>query len=275
MTQNPFQKISFKAYGVHVDIEFSEPLEKAQLRKLIQIAIPLDLKFFPRERKKQFKFTIKKDTANNLILLKDGKLILKTEEPEPLLQRLESLVRLTIAEFAIGFVFIHAGVVSWKDRAIVIPARSFKGKTTLVVELVKAGATYYSDEYAVVDENGLIYPFPKKLSVRGIIDDYTQLDRDVGFYGGQAGEKPVPGGLILITGYQKFSRFKPELLTQGEGVLELISNTIPIRNNPGFSINVLNKLAGRAKTIRTKRGEAGRFSGKLLKYFEQEIIDKE
>src|ERR671929_229610 len=60
----------------------------------------------------------------------------------------------------------HAGVVGWQGRAILIPGRSFSGKSTLVAALVRAGATYYSDEFAVLDERGRVHPFPKKLSMR-------------------------------------------------------------------------------------------------------------
>ena len=58
-------------------------------------------------------------------------------------------------------VFVHAGVVGWKGHAIVIPGRSRSGKTTLVAELVKAGAEYYSDEFAVLDAEGRVHPFPE------------------------------------------------------------------------------------------------------------------
>jgi hypothetical protein len=34
---------------------------------------------------------------------------------------------------------------------------SYSGKTTLVSELIRAGATYYSDEYAVIDERGRVH----------------------------------------------------------------------------------------------------------------------
>jgi hypothetical protein len=39
--------------------------------------------------------------------------------------------RLTVAEFAVGRVFIHAGVIAWKGQAVVMPDRSFYGKTAL------------------------------------------------------------------------------------------------------------------------------------------------
>jgi uridine kinase len=41
---------------------------------------------------------------------------------------------------------------------IAIPGRSFSGKTSLVTALVRAGAVYYSDEFAVIDRDGLVRP---------------------------------------------------------------------------------------------------------------------
>src|SRR6476469_10330058 len=63
-------------------------------------------------------------------------------------------------------VFVHAGVVGWKGRAILLPGRSMAGKSTLVRALLAAGATYYSDEFAVLDAKGRVHPFPRRLSLR-------------------------------------------------------------------------------------------------------------
>ena len=32
--------------------------------------------------------------------------------------------------------------------------------------MVRAGATYYSDEYAVIDDTGLVHPFARPLGIR-------------------------------------------------------------------------------------------------------------
>ena len=45
-----------------------------------------------------------------------------------------------------------------------LPGSSFTGKTTLVAALVRAGATYYSDEYAVLDERRARASLPEPLS---------------------------------------------------------------------------------------------------------------
>src|SRR5438876_5612788 len=43
-------------------------------------------------------------------------------------------VQAYVAEAARGRVFVHAGVVGWEGRAIVLPGRTFTGKTTLTAE---------------------------------------------------------------------------------------------------------------------------------------------
>ena len=61
---------------------------------------------------------------------------------------------------------VHAGVVTWHERAVLLPGRTRSGKTTLVTELVKRGATYFSDELALLDRSGLVHPYPRSLCVR-------------------------------------------------------------------------------------------------------------
>ena len=78
-------------------------------------------------------------------------------------ESLESDMRLSVASGAKRRIFVHAGVVGWKGHAIVIPGRTFSGKSTLVAELLRAGATYYSDELAVLDARGRVHPFQKPL----------------------------------------------------------------------------------------------------------------
>ena len=92
----------------------------------------------------------------------------RTRYFEDLLEQFESHVQLTVAEFAPRRVFVHAGVVAWNGNAIVIPGSSFSGKSTMVSALLRAGATYYSDEYAVIDEQGRVRPYPRELRIRSV-----------------------------------------------------------------------------------------------------------
>jgi hypothetical protein len=86
------------------------------------------------------------------------------------------------------YLFIHAGVVAWNDRRVVLPAEPDAGKSTLVASLMRLGFGYLSDELAPIDPvTSAIYPFPKHVSVANhglehiaggepsLPDDYPEL----------------------------------------------------------------------------------------------------
>jgi len=159
-------------------------------------------------------------------------------------------------------------VVGWKGKAIIIPARSFKGKSTLTAELVRRGALYYSDEYAVLDEKARVHPFPKELSLRGIKNDYDQVDHPVEALGGKAGKRPIPVGMVVISEYKKGAKWNPKELNSGQGVMALIDNTVPIRRDPHFALPILSRVGSNAVIIKSKRGEAQVAAGSILDLLE-------
>jgi hypothetical protein len=97
-------------------------------------------------------------------LYADAQQLARTLHTEDLYEALEADIDFYLAQEARQTLFVHAGVVAWKGQAIVIPGRSRSGKTTLVKAFLQAGASYYSDEYAVFDGRGRVYPFPRPLS---------------------------------------------------------------------------------------------------------------
>ena len=180
----------------------------------------------------------------------------------------ETNLRLTIAEAARRRVFVHAGVVGWKGQAILIPGRSFSGKTTLVAELVRAGATYYSDEYAVLDEKGRVHPFLKPLSIRES-GGFEQTEYTVEALGGEAGKKPLPVGLVLISNYKSGARWRPQRLSPGQGALEMLAHTLNARRKPGVALSTLHQVASRASVLKSRRGEARQVVDSILKKLDQ------
>jgi hypothetical protein len=76
---------------------------------------------------------------------------------------------------------LHAGVVSFGDGCMLLPAPTGSGKTTLTAGLVRAGATYYSDEIAVLDAVTLaVIPVPLSLTVKdGSLEPVRQLHPEV------------------------------------------------------------------------------------------------
>ena len=60
---------------------------------------------------------------------------------------------------------LHAGAVAGRRGAVVLPARSESGKSTLTAELVRAGMGYLTDEAAAVSGGGLCHPYPKAIGL--------------------------------------------------------------------------------------------------------------
>lgn len=198
------------------------------------------------------------------LLYAGAELIARSLDREAVLERFESDLQLYVAERAPRRVFVHAGVVGWKGRAVVIPGRSLSGKTTLVAELVRAGAGYYSDEYAVIDREGRVHPYARPLSVREG-DGLKQTRRRVEEFGGRAGVGPLPLGLVVVSRYERGAGWRPRPLTSGECVLELLSNTVPARRSPGRALSTLTKAVEGATALAGPRGEAAVVAQAILR----------
>lgn len=189
------------------------------------------------------------------LLYYDALRLVRSKDIDLVLKTLESEVQMLVAEFARRRTFVHAGVVGWKNQAVVIPGLSFSGKTTLVTKLVQAGATYYSDEYAVVDKHGLVHPFPRPLGIRRS-DEYETTRVDVATLGGTPGSKPLPIRLVISTRYRAGARWRPRQLTRGRGFLEMLANTVSARSQTKLAFDTLPKAISSAEVFKGVRGEA-------------------
>jgi hypothetical protein len=188
-------------------------------------------------------------------LFEDSARAIKSRSLKTVLQVFETSLKMYVAEMARRRVFVHAGAVGWNGSAILIPGRSFSGKTSLVKELVRAGATYYSDEYAVLDSNGRLHPYPQPLALRNP-DSHEQKKCPVEELGGQTGTRPLPIGLVLVSRYKSGARWRPARLSVGQAVLELLANTVPARRKPEIVLPTLQKAAAAAIVWKGNRGEA-------------------
>jgi hypothetical protein len=193
-----------------------------------------------------------------------GSLLLQSSRRlEPLLERLGSELHFTVASYARSALFVHAGVVGWRGRAILLPGRSMTGKTSLVAALVRAGADYLSDEYAVVDARGRIHPFPKPIGIRLPGGETRQTAPES--IGGTVGRRPLRAGLIVATRYVRGVRFEPTVRTASRGLMVLIANAVVVRERPRFALDRLARIAGDASTLEGTRGEAHRAAAWLLR----------
>jgi hypothetical protein len=176
---------------------------------------------------------------------------------------LDAELRMYIALHAPNYVFVHAGVVGVEGRAIVLPGMSFAGKTTLVAALMQAGAEYWSDEYAVLDGDGLVHPYPKPLSVR-IDDTRVTEERPAESLGGRVGDRPLPVALIAFTSYRSGAAWAPRPRTAGEGAVKLLEHSIAARSRPEQVLAAVRHAATHALVLEGDRGDADEAAGALL-----------
>lgn len=168
-----------------------------------------------------------------------------------------------VGEYAHGRVFIHAGVVGWKDRGILIPGPTRAGKSTLVAAMLRVGATYYSDDFAVVDPDGRIHPYLSPLHHRN--GDGTVHSTPAAELQAPVGEKPLPVGLVLVTHYKKGGRWRPRRVSPGEGLLAVLRNTLPAQREPARVLRTLTTMLTGVPVLRGQRGGADATVARLVR----------
>jgi hypothetical protein len=173
----------------------------------------------------------------------------------PLYDALESDMQAFVADSARTRVFVHAAVVEWCGRAIVMPGRSFAGKSTLAAAFLRAGGTYYSDEYAVFDEQGRVHPYPRPIALRETAFG-RPVKHPVEAFGARIGTAPLPVGVVLVTRYEEGGRWQPRPLPPGQGALALLAHAVAARRHPARVLAALGNAAAGATTIEGVRGEA-------------------
>jgi hypothetical protein len=175
---------------------------------------------------------------------------------------LEGAVHLAVALHARTMLFVHAGVVGWRGGAIVIPGRTHTGKSSLVAALLRAGATYYSDEYALFDGAGRVHAFPKSLGIR----DAGGTSRPVSpvSLGATTGDVPLPLHTVIATSYTARASWRPVAMSGGETVLALFDNTVAAQRRPADAIRTLSIAVTGARALRGVRGDAARIAERIL-----------
>lgn len=191
----------------------------------------------------------------------------RTPNLDEALQALETDLQLYVAEKARRRLFVHAGVVAWNARAIVLPGYSHSGKSTLVAALLRAGAGYYSDEYAVFDTKGRVHPYARPLSLRDQTGKQTRCTPED--LGSQAGIEPLPVGLVALTAYRSGRRWRPRSLSPGQGLLGLFAHAVPARRRPQTALKILERAVAGARIVKGTRGDADETAAALLRLMQQ------
>lgn len=118
---------------------------------------------------------------------------------------------------------VHAGTVVWDGKALLLPGVSHAGKSSLVAELLRRGATYFSDEYALIDAKGRVHPYPRPLLVRNGCPE--QVPMLAAQYKAPVGNAPAQVGWILALQYLPACTWTVAPISQSEALLTLLRNT--------------------------------------------------
>ncbi len=251
--------ITFEAFGVPVEVVLGETGYEAELEQLLP----------PGWTHSELdgsagRFGLRRTGTDSYEVRIGDEPWLEHASRDVALGMLDAQIRLHVAAHSRDWIFVHAGVVAWGGKALVIPGESFSGKTTLVVALVQAGATYYSDEYAVLDGEGRVHPYPRRLSIRGE-GGATARKRPVDELGGVAAQASAELAAVAVTRYRPGTRWQPTRLSPGEGMLALLANTVPAQERPRESLRVLSRAVSGATVLEGDRGEAKPTAASLLR----------
>ena len=258
--------ISLTSYGVRVGVRVNKPEALEMIREYLPPGWKPSTQSVVR---RLYSFVIGGQGARPgvrtfNVLYADAGRIARSLNVVDVLEGFEDDLKLFVAEAARRRIFVHAGVVGWKGKAIVNPGRSFTGKTTLVAELIRQGATYYSDEYAVLDERGCVHPYLRPLSIRDAASGKVRRVTAASL-GGKQGAKPLPVGMVVVSNYREGARWRPRKLSAGEGALAMLANTVPARSRPEEAFSALRELVPHAQILKGVRGEAREMVGSILR----------
>ena len=165
------------------------------------------------------------------------------------IKTLQKELHICIAEHATRHVFVHAGVVAWRNHTLLFPGFSHAGKSTLIWSFVQAGAVYYSDEYAVIDEYGRVYPFALPIALRLACGGRQTIIPD------NVGASWRTPDLIIFARYRPGAIWRPHTLQPAAALLQLIRHSIAIRRNPALVLPALKSVSIHCQTFVGTRGE--------------------
>jgi hypothetical protein len=247
----------FRTFGVTVGVRVNEP---GTLETLSGCLPPGSRGCETRAVKRLYSFCLNREPRRSGIrrfhaVYSDHLMLCRSENEADLYEEFERDVDSFVAATSTTRLFVHAGVVGWKGKAIVIPGRSFTGKTTLVTEFLRAGATYYSDEFAVFDRNGYVHPFSRPLGVR-LDASGRQTRKTACEFESRIGNEPLPLGLVIVTEYKKSASWRPQVTSLGRGILHLLGNSLSARANPELALTVLTRTNEGVRILCGARGEA-------------------
>lgn len=162
---------------------------------------------------------------------------------------------------------VHAGAVSLKGKALLIPGSTHAGKSSLVAELIRRGGELLSDEYALVDEEGRIHSYPRPMLLRnGSPQQSLVLPQDLN---ASFAHRPVPARWIMALDYDPQTGWNIKEISQGEAVMLLLCNTPHEMEQSPQMISYFSRLAAQVVCYSGTRGDVADAADRVLELTSQ------
>jgi hypothetical protein len=168
-------------------------------------------------------------------------------------------VEVALSRAVDGRILVHAGAVGWRGRAVLVPGRSGSGKSELVAALVRAGAVYLSDEFAVLDREGKVHPYRRPVALRR-----PSGTSRVAVETNACAMEPLPVGGIAFLRYRSATDWRPRPISSGAALLGLLQNTLSCRFRLDDARRILRRVVASAPAIAGDRPDADDVATVLL-----------
>jgi hypothetical protein len=193
----------------------------------------------------------------------EGVTVASAERAADLVPDLIRLIDESVLRSLCGLYAVHAGVVQLDDQAVLLPGMTHAGKSSLVAALLERGATYFSDEYALIDAQGRIHPYPRPLLVRnGMPQQEAKLAEE---YGAPTGTAAARLGWILALAWQPSEGWRVHPVPQSAGVLLLLQNTPHVLAEVPELVAIFQNAAAGAQCRQGYRGDAAEAAEEILR----------
>ena len=192
----------------------------------------------------------------------NDRLIASGQRLPVIFELLQCLTDERVARSQPGLAAVHAGVVAWDGGAVLLPGSGRSGKTTLVRELLKRGATYYSDEYALLDAEGRVHAYPRPLMLRNGRGGRRPTLPSA--WNARTADSPAPVRLILSVEWRRGGRWHVRQIPQSETLLLLLRNTPQEMAEFPEIVGLLRTAVSSAACYTGVRGEAARAAGRVI-----------
>lgn len=187
-----------------------------------------------------------RDTPNGYEIASDGTSMGTFKSMDQLLESMTAKLVDVVHDRSENAFSLHAAVIGYGDRCILMPGRSGSGKSTLTAALVAAGYSYYTDDTALLDEEFRAIPLPSPLVLKGkkwpslepILPDiahlpiYTRGGADVRYWSPPRSEiarENLPVGAIIFPTYRRDEAFRVTELSPAQTLERIVGASCMIR----------------------------------------------